>query len=131
MQAFIRPFREHHIDPTAITRHDFIETNGDNFAVCIPGLAYTAYKFMIYSPEEIQATYHVSMFIMLLAIYVSVTNQVSLKQRLNNHNKYILLPMLLGSSIRLVCRKIVCSLFFHNQMLFSPCKISREPPSDN
>ncbi|KAK3799137.1 hypothetical protein RRG08_051412 [Elysia crispata] len=73
--GFIRPFREHHIDPTSITRHDFIETNGDNFAVCIPVMAYCAYQFLFLPREAIPASYNWMMYLFLLCVFVSLTNQ--------------------------------------------------------
>jgi len=36
---FVMPFRMHHVDPKDITRHDFIETNGNSTIVSVPIVA--------------------------------------------------------------------------------------------
>ena len=73
---FIRPFREHHIDPTAITRHDWIETNGDNFMLAIIPMALSLYKFTTYSIEDINQMYSFDAFLFSLSLFVCLTNQI-------------------------------------------------------
>lgn len=76
MQNFLRPFREHHIDPTSITRHDFVETNGDNFAVTVPMLARIVWQLSTYDDERISEQSHWIAYWYLCCIFVAMTNQV-------------------------------------------------------
>ncbi|KAG8223253.1 hypothetical protein J437_LFUL001529 [Ladona fulva] len=75
LKAFIRPFREHHIDPTSITRHDFIETNGDNFMLTIPFLALITWDFLTLPEDQLQHKFSWICYLFLLAIFVAMTNQ--------------------------------------------------------
>lgn len=68
-RMFIHPFREHHADPLAITRHSFLETNGASCLVSLPVLALT----LIYT-EPAQAWLRLGVFFFLLAVFL--TNQI-------------------------------------------------------
>jgi len=75
-KAFIRPFREHHVDPTAMTRHDFLETNGDNFLLVLPFAVCFVYKGFTHDALTLAETYRWHLFVFALGIFVLLTNQI-------------------------------------------------------
>jgi len=71
--AFIRSFREHHVDPFGITRHDVIETNGDNCLVLVPVMLLV--NMGTVRPGN-DADLFVLVFTVSLSFWVVVTNQI-------------------------------------------------------
>ncbi|KYQ89613.1 hypothetical protein DLAC_09573 [Tieghemostelium lacteum] len=71
--SFIRSFREHHVMPTEMVNHDFIETNGDNCMLTIPVLAFTA---LSQTNSENSYDLFLLTFLVKLAFWVSLTNQI-------------------------------------------------------
>ncbi|MBK8396993.1 MAG: kua-ubiquitin conjugating enzyme hybrid localization domain protein [Leptospiraceae bacterium] len=85
-QTFIKPFREHHVDPKEMTLHDFVETSGNNCIVSIPFL------LLVYYFIDVQAnlfTYFFYSFFCFLMIAVFITNQIHKWAHLDNPGKVI------------------------------------------
>jgi len=70
--GFIRPFRDHHVNPRGIVSHGFVAANGNNALVSIPILAPAA----LLLPVSESATAHLlGSFILFMMLAVFVTNQ--------------------------------------------------------
>ena len=67
---YIRPFREHHWDPRAMTRHDFVETNGSSCVAALPLLMVAAWL-----PVDGRGEACGHALLIFIALGVVVTNQ--------------------------------------------------------
>lgn len=80
--TLIRPFREHHVDPMSITRHDFIETNGSSFLLV--GLAWTVLVFLT---DMNQADSNRIGLVAPALLFLCLTNEIHKMAHLGNQSK--------------------------------------------
>jgi len=71
-QSLIRSFREHHVDQKAITRHDFIETNGNNCLISLP-ILFSLY--FVHLDSASKATLFFFVLTISLTSFIFLTNQ--------------------------------------------------------
>jgi hypothetical protein len=71
--AFIKPFREHHKDPLDITRHDFVETNGNS---CIVNLTVVIPAFYMFGGDPSIGKLLLGGFALLFTFSIVMTNQI-------------------------------------------------------
>lgn len=68
---FVTPFRLHHVDPKAITRHDFIETNGNSSIASLP----TMLLLVWWMPSAPGLWLYFTVLLSSAAFFVFCTNQ--------------------------------------------------------
>lgn len=70
-QNFVRPFRDHHADEKGITRHDFVETNGNNCIVSLPAVL----LLMFFMPKTPGWWFYAALAMGFCAWFLFCTNQ--------------------------------------------------------
>jgi len=71
-KSIIRSFREHHLDPLAMTKHDFVEANGDSHLVVLIPLLFLAVTTI---EQGNNAQLFMVTFLSSAAFWVCFTNQ--------------------------------------------------------
>jgi hypothetical protein len=69
-QKFVKPFRDHHVDPMAMTHGDFVAVNADNFFACLPVLV------PCYFLLEVERLPYLGVFLVALMLATIFTNQI-------------------------------------------------------
>jgi hypothetical protein len=92
-KALIRPFREHHVDEKAITRHDYVETNGANCMVAVPVAA-----MILLVPLDVEGWTAPALFVVAslgsMIFWVMMTNQIHKWSHLDEDQAPALLKVL-------------------------------------
>ncbi|CCW63794.1 unnamed protein product [Phytomonas sp. EM1] len=81
--SFIRSFREHHADPSAMCSHDFIETNADTTLTLLPALLWQHFAMMKSGASGHHFPYNVHagnigmhVFLLTFFVLVAITNEI-------------------------------------------------------